>query len=119
MAYPEYIETEADYARYEADVDRGCAGLEHISTGACPGCNDCGLSEDPELSELDSAGEGHFSWHPCEACQRPLGGTRYPAHAVLDGELVHLSVCTDCQHFLEHGRLDHDAGRSRLNPSAW
>lgn len=35
--------TKTEYADYEAAVARGLKGLEHVSTGACPGCGECGL----------------------------------------------------------------------------
>lgn len=36
---------------------------------------DCEHGEDGDCPE----DEGSFSWFPCAACRRPLGGTRYPA----------------------------------------
>lgn len=90
-------------------VERWLKGLEHVSTGACPGCRECGLEESvpcPECNgdgdfecpgcggdgvvEIESddtrlielAGEPHFSWSSCDSCGSHLGGDRHPAHGV-------------------------------------
>lgn len=103
--YPD-IETKADYAEYQAAVERGCQGLEAISTGACPGCVECGLDEDCSEDERELAGEAWFSWRRCDICSRALGGNREPGHAILDGQMIHFDVCVDCVYYLEYGHLD-------------
>jgi hypothetical protein len=37
--------TKQEYADYEARVAHYLDGLEFVSTGACPGCDECGLGE--------------------------------------------------------------------------
>lgn len=101
------------YAEYQARFTDMTAGLVHLSTGGCPGCEECGLPDEPTNDEYDMASEGHFSWSPCHTCDSDLGGDRYAAHAHLDRELqlglpslIHLSVCADCLYYINYGRLD-------------
>lgn len=83
---------------------KGTEGLRAFSVGACPGCEACGLGDDPSDHERDRAEESHFSWRPCEACHTSLGGDRHPAHYLDDeGELCHMNVCTDCLVFAANG----------------
>lgn len=99
--------TTSDYTKFQASIERNLAGLSFISTGACPGCEECGLGESPSDHDLDLASEAGFSWHACEACGSKLGGDRHPAHGKdSNGKLIHLSVCTDCLYFLNYGQLD-------------
>lgn len=126
------------YEVYKRAVEHNLRSLEHVSTGPCPGCVECGLGprgcEDCEgtgktidetpcpfcegkgevIPDMDSLeyqlahadGEG-FSWGSCDACGSRLGGDRYQAHGFTkDGGLVHLSICVDCQYYLEYGQLD-------------
>ena len=86
-------------------VERNLEGLEAFSVGACPGCEACGLSEDPTEDERDLADEAHFSWSACESCGSSLGGNRHAAHYLDEGEIQHLSVCVDCLHFHANGDL--------------
>lgn len=37
------------YAAYQAAVEHNLKGLEHVSTGACPGCDECGLPQRWEI----------------------------------------------------------------------
>ncbi len=138
-----------DANTFKTNVARLTKGLTYLSTGACPGCAECGLPSkwvlaglpegaeplrdsfdseeealaeiealvsvfpgaeitaeevEPSQEEMDLAGEAHFSWSACDTCGSPLGGDRHPAHARLEsGELVHLSVCTDCLFFINYG----------------
>lgn len=106
--------TKNQYAKYQGRVERGLKGLEHVSTGPCPGCNDCGLSESPTEAEYDAAQDGGFSWSGCDVCGSGLGGTRHPAHGfrkMPEGpdRMIHLNVCSDCLHFIEYGQLDDTA----------
>lgn len=77
--------------------------LSFVSTGYCPGCQECANAFGISLQELEeqwSAGlsdEGGFSWSLCVNCGSELGGTRYIAHGRDDnGDLEHFRVCQDC-----------------------
>ena len=95
------------YEEYKQSVEHNLAHLTFVSTGACAGCDECGLttgSSDYERAALD---EGCFSWSPCEGCGSSLGGNRYPAHGRdANDEIVHFSICVDCLYFLNYGQLD-------------
>lgn len=97
------------YARFQAAVERSLEGIKHVSTGACPGCSECNLSDDATDSEIASSNDGGFSWSSCDCCGSSLGGSRYPAHGDVDGKLIHLDVCADCLEYIEYGRLNDDA----------
>jgi len=95
------------YKAYQQAVEHNLRGLSFISTGACPGCDECGLSDEPTEDEVELAGEPHFSWSACECCGSRLGGDREPAHARdKNNTLIHFSVCVDCLYYLNYGRLD-------------
>lgn len=99
--------TKSEYAEYQAAVERNLKGLEFVSTGACPGCEDCGLEKEATGYEIETATEPSFSWSSCDACGSTLGGDRHPAHGRMsDGTLLHLNVCTDCLYYLNYGQLD-------------
>lgn len=133
--------TKKQYAAYEAAVEYNLRGLEFVSTGACPGCSECGLETrecphcdgqkidvekpddgtpdspcpycggtgkiEPTETAIELASESSFSWRACDSCGSSLGGDRHPAHGRdRNGDLVHLSVCTDCLYYLNYGRLD-------------
>lgn len=71
-------------------------GVEAFSVGACPdGCATC--EDNPH------ADQGSFSWQHCESCYSSLGGDRYPAHGLIDGEIEHFDVCGDCLMFHANG----------------
>ena len=76
---------------YQQQFRHYTKGLTHLSTGCCPGCDECGETTEDE---------GSFSWYSCDACGSALGGTRYYAHGrmLLNGQdlIVHLDVCEDC-----------------------
>jgi len=95
---------------YADSVARSLRGLEHVSTGHCPGCPKCYPCEEGHYE-----GEG-FSWSECETCDSTLGGDRQAVHGIGvrkrdargrfkcgSGRLFHLSVCVDCLFFLEYG----------------
>jgi hypothetical protein len=89
---------------WKARVDRYLEGLTAVSSGACPGCDSCGLAADASDEELDEAGEPGFSWSPCECCGSLLGGDRHPAHGVSEKHgILHLGVCTDCLFYVNYG----------------
>jgi hypothetical protein len=100
--------TREEYNEYVAAFRNGMAGLDYPSSGPCPGCEDCGLADHPDMDcpEYEIAGEPFFSWSRCECCARPEGGNRSPAHAWLDGRIIHLDICDDCVYYLEYGKLD-------------
>jgi hypothetical protein len=87
--------------------------LDFVSTGICPGCEECARDLDLTMDELREAwedglvDESSFSWSPCEACGSTLGGNRYVTHG-RDGDaaLVHLEICYDC--FAEINGLDEE-----------
>jgi hypothetical protein len=106
--------TTKKYEVYKAAVDRNLKGLEFISTGACPGCDQCGLEKDCSEHALELAGEAGFSWSPCESCGSALGGDRYPAHGRDSNDgIVHFTACVDCLHYLNYGQLD-DASMDKI-----
>jgi hypothetical protein len=98
-------------------VKRGCEGLTAVSTGLCPGCDQCrsdygieaGESEAFDLAIQNGSvpNEPYFSWRPCVICGSSFGGDREPAHAIdANGELVHLGgACVDCMLYLANGDL--------------
>lgn len=103
----------AEYLKYQAAVQHGLKGLTHVSTGACPGCVDCGLPDEPTDQERELAEEPNFSRLACDCCGSRLGGDRHPAHGFLtqDGaeHLCHMQVCSDCEYYLNYGQLDDSA----------
>ena len=79
--------------------------LKFISTGVCPGCEDCMDTfgyDDPEVFEQavmneDVLDEGSFSWNPCDECNTSLGGDSFYAHGIDENDdLNHFRVCRDC-----------------------
>lgn len=93
--------TKKEYADYEERVKHYLEGVEHVSTGPCPGCKECDVPEDAD----EYHEEAWFSSHPCEIC-KGLAGDRVSWHGIIDGKIVHGSCCTDCMYYLEYGRLD-------------
>jgi hypothetical protein len=87
------------------DLDGNAPGVEgeFFSTGVSPGCKECqkktGLSES-EIHAALTDGTIHydpwFSHSSCDLCHAPVSGDRHLAHDILNGEVRHLSVCTDC-----------------------
>lgn len=96
----------ADFgARFRARTE----GYRYLDVHPAAGCRGCfwwaGDPEHPTPDEMACVSEGSFSWAACDTCGTTLGGTRSPAHAVADGVLVHLDVCTDCYCYIAHGEL--------------
>lgn len=105
------------FETYKQAVEHNLKGLSFVSTGACPGCDECGLSDEPTEQERELAEEPSFSWSACEACGSSLGGNRHPAHGIMeDGAILHLSICMDCLYFLNYGQLD-DASMQEIEDS--
>lgn len=95
--------TKTEYTEYEQRVKFYLGNLEAVSTGLCPGCAECGITEDAE----EYAEEPWFSKAPCEICHGDAGD-RVSWHG-FDPEtkqIMHGSCCTDCMYYLEYGRLD-------------
>lgn len=79
---------------------------------ACHACAGAGKFKATEL-ECETAGEGHFSWLPCDGCGSGLGGQRFPLHGVVadtmdeareaDKEITHFDVCVDCLMYHANG----------------
>lgn len=82
-------------------VERNLQGVEFFSAGGCESCNEGGCEwYDPEVGD-----ESYFSWAPCKLCNRQLGGDRYAAHGMIDGELAHFNICTDCLFYVTYGDI--------------
>lgn len=80
-------------SKFTEAVEQGLEGLDFVSTGTCPGCNECPTIDEP-----------HFSWSPCDCCNSSLGGDRHAAHGKdKDGNLVHLDICVDCLMYIANG----------------
>lgn len=94
--------TKQQYTEYQDRVAAYLTGVEAVSTGPCPGCDECSECLRPN-------GEYHedpwFSWQPCEICHG-LAGDRESWHGIVDGKIVHGSCCTDCVYYLNYGQLD-------------
>lgn len=93
-------------SEYTERVARNLEEITGISTGGCPGCATCEAVRTPEMSEeefLDLATEPSYSWSSCDWCHSPLGGDRHPAHGILDGEILHFEICTDCLFYDAYG----------------
>ena len=94
---------------FTARIAHCLRGVEHFSTGAMGGCEECGLgdNEEPTEHERAIAEEGGFSNQPCESCESPLAGNRYPAHGITfhNGRTYthHFSICTDCLQYHANG----------------
>ena len=99
---------------YTESVKFHTKGLEAISTGPCPGCEECrknygfdtleALKEAWESGELEA--EPHFSWSACDICGSHLGGDREEWHAIdkKTGALIHGdNACVNCVVFLANG----------------
>jgi len=87
-----HIETKEDYAEYEERV-KAFRESEHYQFHY----------------DVDENADSHFSYAPCECCNRPLGGDRYNIKiASTENHTEHLEycVCVDCYYYLEYGQLD-------------
>lgn len=122
-----------DGTAFKAAVEHYAKNL-YVATGAAPGCDDClpvpermcnrpdcyrdepcidcvrARTEDPGDDWHDLANEPHFSWSTCDTCGTSYGGSRYPAHGIVQGgaslpedTILHLDVCTDCLMYFANG----------------
>ncbi len=89
-------------------------GLKAISCGLCPNCETCASAYDLTVDELnqgienctleDEGGFSHFTGG-CDTCNSHLGGTTFAAHAISEGEIVHMESCRDCVMYMANGDL--------------
>jgi hypothetical protein len=94
--------TKKEYADYQSRVE---------AFFSKEGVNDLAQSHRADCDCGESCGcyDPHFSWQPCECCNRRLGGDRYdctgynPTNAEVQGPY---SVCTDCLYYATYGKLD-------------
>ena len=96
-------------------VERNLEGLTAVSTGPCPGCEECadrfGFDTVEEFDGVLEAGgvpsEGSFSSRGCGICDSTLGGNLEVWHGVdSDGKIMHFNdACVDCVVFLANGEL--------------
>jgi hypothetical protein len=101
---------------YVKAVELSTNGVEGVSSGTCPGCEQCAEIYDMSLSELEIAwqsgkvcDEGSFSHSGCGICGSPLGGNRYAWHFVYRNEIHHEEdMCEDCLYYLANGDVPAD-----------
>lgn len=115
----ETLDTEPEELTYTQAVAHNLEGLSFVSTGPCPGCDECrelyGYDSQAEFDAAcecgDIAVEPHFSWHWCDICGSTLGGDREEWHGVdSDGATIHFNnACTDCVCYLANGDVPEGA----------
>lgn len=101
---------------YVEAVESGTKGMEGVSTGPCPGCEECASnygyccihSYNAAYEAGEITPEPGFSWSACDICGSTLGGDREEWHwydreenAVGHGD----NACVDCVLFLANGDL--------------
>ena len=85
-----------EYMEYQGRVETNLDGLDCVSTGISPDCQDCPETDEP-----------FFAWRPCDSCDSSLGGDRYCAHGRnKDGQVIHFDICADCMYYFNYGQLD-------------
>jgi len=103
---------------YIDNVEANLKGYKYISTGLCPGCDECysafGNGNPKDFVDCVENGElvneASFSHSPCGICGSHLGGDRFIWHWVDDdGHIVHEDdCCVDCLMYIANGDLpDH------------
>ena len=100
-------------SKYTDAVERALDGLDAVSVGTCPGCDECyqrfgnGNPEDfvEDWHACKIIDEGSFSHSECGICGSRLGGDRYIWHWVGDdGVIQHEDdCCVDCLVYLANG----------------
>jgi hypothetical protein len=81
---------------YTEAVEKGLKGLEFVSTGYCPGCNECPENQDTV--------EASFSWSWCDCCKTSMAGDREPIHGKdSEGNIIHMDACIDCIAYIDSG----------------
>jgi hypothetical protein len=63
---------------------------------------------DVNESTLQQLGNPHFSWNPCECCERSHGGNRYEMTGIskISNRLERYQFCEDCLYYSAYGKLD-------------
>ena len=99
-------------------VERGLKGLEFVSTGLAPNCDQCAAKFGMDRSHYTSAwiagevvDEGSFSMEWCGICGSTRGGNRYVWHGCdrETGRIYHFDdACTDCVVFITYGQFPDD-----------
>ena len=98
---------------YTGNFEHFTKGMDALSTGHCPGCEQCaddhGVDQDTFDAGVESGeipNEGSFSWSGCDLCGSALGGTLEPYH-YWDKEtdtIVHgFGACVDCICYIANG----------------
>lgn len=104
-------------SEYTDAVERGLKGLAAVSTGICPGCEQCREDHAPDLTmeEFEKAWQNgdfwegdSFSMQRCGICGTRMGGDRYVWHWLdeegkLSGIQHEDDCCQDCVLFLANG----------------
>jgi len=97
---------------YTEAVASNIKNLKGVSTGICPGCEQCaddhGISVE-EITEQYEKGsvcdEPHFTWSGCDICGSTFGLDAEAWHWVdKNGVIIHESnACVDCVVYLANG----------------
>ena len=101
-------------SEYTDAVERNLKGMNGVSVGSCPGCEQCRDDNNPDMSMEEFASEwssgntsddAGFSWSECGICGSRLGGDRYTWHWLDDNnEIRHENdCCVDCAMYLANG----------------
>jgi len=126
ILYTPYSHT-TPMSHYTQAFTHGIEGLDALSTGLCPGCEECASTFGYNSPEAFNAAyeiqavhdEGSFSWQGCDLCGSTLGGTKYIGHYLdSNGDLCHLDyICVDCLGYMEYEEEpeDWDSALCRFN----
>ena len=98
---------------WKEGFERNTKGIDAISTGFSPVCEECreahGICCRYKAEAMYEVGdivdEPHFSWNACDFCDSGLGGDREAAHGWIGDKLVHFNICTDCVVYINNGEL--------------
>ncbi len=97
-------------------VERWTEGMEAVSSGDCPGCEECAEAHDMTPEEHAEAWgsmdgvEASFSHSSCGVCGCHLGGDRHVWHWLdKNNEIRHEDdMCTDCVMYFANGDVPED-----------
>ena len=100
-------------SKYTDAVEHRLQGLHAVSTGLCPGCEECardmGYEDQAEFAADYQSGkcesEPSFSWRDCGICGSRLGSEHEPWHWLDENnEIRHEDdACPDCIIYLANG----------------
>ena len=100
-------------SKYTDAVDSNLNGLTAVSSGVCPGCEECADEHSVDLEELQLGWESgkifsepSFSARGCGVCGSNLAGDLETWHAIDDntGTLYHFKdMCVDCVVYIANG----------------